>query len=98
MITHSVFFKLKHPEGSEQERRFLKKAMALRSISGVRNFECVREVSQNNGYTLGLTMQFEDRASYDFYTEHPDHNRFVETIWIPEVENFIEIDYVDYWP
>ena len=96
MITHSVFFNLKHSEGSVEEAAFFKKAAALRSIKSVRNFKCVREVSPKNEFKLGLVMEFEDEAGYSFYSEHPDHTAFVEAVWIPEVSDFIEIDYVDW--
>jgi quinol monooxygenase YgiN len=93
MITHSVYFNLKHSKDSAEEAAFLKKAIELNSISSVRHFKCVREVSPKNEYKFGLIMQFEDQTSYDFYNEHPDHKNFVENVWIPEVEDFIEIDY-----
>ena len=66
MITHSVFFILKHDEGSIDEAAFLKKAMELRSISTVRNFQCARQISLKNKYKLGLIMQFEDQAGMTF--------------------------------
>lgn len=93
MITHSVYFRLKHAEGSPEERTFLEKAEALKSISTVRNFQCVREISPKNNFRLGLTMQFEDREAYRHYNDHPDHRAFVEQVWIPEVAEFLEIDY-----
>lgn len=96
MITHSVFFILKHDEGSIDEAAFLKKAMELRSISTVRNFQCARQISLKNKYKLGLIMQFEDQAGYDFYSEHPDHKNFVENVWLREVEDFLEIDYEEW--
>lgn len=95
MITHSVFFKLKHAEGSPEEKAFLEKARALKRISTVRNFKCVREVSPKNNFHFGLIMQFDDRAGYDHYNNHPDHKAFVEQVWIPEVAEFMEIDYPD---
>lgn len=95
MITHSVFFNLKHAEGSAEEAAFLEKAKELSSISSVMKLEYVREVSPKNEYDFGLIMQFKDQSGYNFYNEHPDHKDFVENTWIPEVEDFIEIDYVN---
>jgi len=34
-----------------------------------------------------------DAAAYAAYNEHPDHVRFVQERWIPEVGDFLEIDY-----
>lgn len=93
MITHSVYFRLKHAEDSPEEKAFLEKADALKSISTVRNLQCVREISPKNNYRFGLTMQFEDRDAYRHYNDHPDHQAFVEQVWIPEVAEFLEIDY-----
>ena len=39
-------------------------------------------------------MEFRDQAAYDAYSSHPDHNRFVQERWLPEVREFLEIDYV----
>lgn len=40
-------------------------------------------------------MYFESRAEYDAYNEHPDHLAFVNDVWLPNVPDFIELDYVD---
>ena len=39
-------------------------------------------------------MEFADQSAYDRYNFHPDHVRFVEERWIPEVESFLEADFV----
>jgi Stress responsive A/B Barrel Domain len=93
-IRHTVAFTLKHPEGSEEERRFLDTAAkTLAPIPGVGAFELTREVSPKNGYRFGISMEFADRDSYEGYNEHPDHVQFVEERWLSEVEDFLEIDY-----
>lgn len=97
MIRHTVVFRLRHPDGSVAERAFLDTGhRVLSAIPGVRNFECLREVSHKNGFTFGFSMEFADQAAYDAYSSHPDHNRFVEERWVTEVEEFLEIDYVPY--
>lgn len=97
MIRHTVAFRLRHPEGSAAERAFLDAGhQVLTSIPGVRNFERLREVSRKNGFTFGFSMEFADQRAYDAYSNHPDHNRFVEERWKKEVEEFMEIDYVPY--
>lgn len=94
MITHTVFFKLRHAPGSAQEQRFLELALGLGRIAGVRNLECVRQVGRKNAFTWGLLMDFATQADYDRYNAHPDHVAFVEGHWLPEVESFLELDYV----
>ena len=97
MIKHTVFFKLKHPAGSTAEARFLDLAMKLGEIPEVRALECVKQVSKKNGFAWGLLMGFDDQGAYDRYNQHPDHVAFVANHWVPEVEMFLEIDYVGDW-
>ncbi|OOG73822.1 Dabb family protein [Algoriphagus sp. A40] len=94
MIRHSVVFKLIHSSGSPEEREFLDEAVKLKSVPGVMKFEVMKQISSKNPYNFGISMEFEDQKSYDFYTNHPDHIRFVQEIWIPNVEIFMEIDYL----
>ena len=92
-IRHTVSFTLPHAEGSEEEADFLAAAAGLAAIPGVEAFEILREVSPKNDYRFGISMEFADGAAYQAYNEHPEHVRFVESRWIPEVSSFLEIDY-----
>jgi Stress responsive A/B Barrel Domain len=38
-------------------------------------------------------MEFGGDAAYEAYNDHPDHVAFVQGRWIPEVSEFLEIDY-----
>ncbi len=96
MIRHTVAFRLKHAPGSAAEGDFLQAACELAKIEGVQEFECLRQTSVKNGFTFGLSMEFADEAAYAFYSEHPDHTAFVQQRWMPEVEEFMELDYVVY--
>ena len=92
-IRHTVAFTLAHQEGSEPERDFLEAAERLAAIPGVEAFELLAEVSPKNGYRFGISMEFADQATYDGYNGHPDHVRFVQERWLPEVSDFLELDY-----
>jgi hypothetical protein len=92
-IRHTVAFALRHPAGSEEEAAFLAAARARGGVTGVEAFEILREVSPKNGFRFGISMEFADEAAYAGYNEHPDHVAFVEGRWIPEVADFLEIDY-----
>jgi len=96
MIRHTVVFKLKHPAGSEPELDFLRSAQKLLEIPTVKNFECLRQISKKNSYDFGLSMEFESSDDYEIYNTHPLHVEFVQTRWIPEVTDFMEIDYKPY--
>ena len=93
MIRHTVVFKLKHPAGSKPELDFLRSTQKLLQIPTVKNFECLRQISEKNGYDFGLSMEFESFDDYATYNKHPLHVEFVQTRWIPEVTDFMEIDY-----
>jgi Stress responsive A/B Barrel Domain len=96
VITHSVFFTLKHPAGSTGEGLFLARAKsALAPIAGVRDFRQLRQTSPKNAFRFGLSMRFADHAAYDAYNNHPAHVAFVRDHWVPEVVAFLEIDHED---
>jgi hypothetical protein len=97
MIRHTVVFRLKHSKGSAEEKKFLETAQRMLStIPGVQQFERLAQTSQKNQYNFGFSMEFDDQKAYDAYNIHPDHVAFVQNIWIPEVAEFMEIDYVAY--
>ncbi len=96
MIRHTVVFKLEHSAGSKEERDFLQSAQKLAGIPVVKKFECLRQTSAKNSYDFGLSMEFDSMEDYQVYNGHPDHVKFVQTRWIPEVTDFMEIDYEPY--
>lgn len=99
MIRHTVVFRLRHEPSSPEEGAFLADAERhLAGIPGVQRFERLREVSPKNSFAFGLSMQFADAAAYEAYNRHPAHESFVRDRWVPEVADFLEIDYVDYEP
>ena len=98
MIQHTVVFRLVHTSGSAAETEFLKKAKALGELPNVVNLRVLKQVSKKNNYTFGLSMFFESESAYQAYNNHPDHIDFVNNVWLPEVAEFMEIDYVDMQP
>ena len=82
-----------HAAGSPEEADFLAAAARLAAIPGVEAFEILRETSPKNDYRFGISMEFAGPAAYAAYNEHPDHVRFVQERWLPEVADFLEIDY-----
>jgi len=98
MIRHTVVFSLKHKKDSAEEQAFFAAAKKLAAIPGVKKFEMLRQTSKKCGFEYGLSMEFADQATYDAYSSHPSHVAFVRDRWIPEVAEFMEIDYVIYQP
>jgi hypothetical protein len=93
MIRHTVVFTLKHEAGSPGEAAFLADARGLADIPGVGKFEQLRQISPKNNYRFGFSMEFADQAAYSGYNDHPFHVAFVRDRWVPEVADFLEIDY-----
>jgi len=93
MIRHTVVFKLNCSKDSPQEKEFLSAIAALSVIPGVYNFELLRQTSLKNDFDYGLSMEFESHMSYVDYSQHPGHDKFVQTYWVRYVEKFLEIDY-----
>lgn len=97
MIRHTVVFRLRHAPGSAAEAAFLRTARErLTPIPGVERFEVLRQTGGQSEWRFSLSMEFADGAAYRAYDEHPDHTGFVREHWIPEVEEFLELDFEPY--
>ena len=97
MIRHTVVFRLRHPEGSPAEADFLRTAREqLEASPGVERFEVLRQTGAQSSYRHSLSMEFADAAAYAAYNVHPSHTAFVQGRWIPEVEEFLELDFEPY--
>jgi hypothetical protein len=93
MILHTVAFRLKHESGSDAEADFLKAGGALAELAMVHNFKTYKQTSEKNDFDFGFSMEFATVADYQAYSEHPMHVDFVTNRWIPEVADFLELDY-----
>ena len=97
MIRHTVVFRLRHDAGSAAEADFLASAREqLTPIPGVERFEVLRQTGSQSNYRHSLSMEFADAATYSAYNDHPAHQEFVQGRWIPEVEEFLELDFEAY--
>jgi hypothetical protein len=94
MIRHTVVFRLRHAAGSAAESDFLRTARErLTPIPGVSRFEVLRQTGQQSEYRFSLSMEFAEADAYAGYNEHPSHTAFVRERWVPEVEEFLELDF-----
>jgi hypothetical protein len=91
MIQHTVAFRL---NDEADTAAFLGKARELAVIEGVVDFQVLRQVGAKNDFTHALSMFFDSQEHYDGYNSHPDHLAFVADVWVPNVAEFIELDYV----
>ncbi len=92
-IRHTVSFTLRHAAGSPEESSFVDAARRLEAIDGVEAFELLRQVGTKSDFRFGISMEFANQGAYDGYNEHPEHVRFVSERWVPEVSDFLELDY-----
>ncbi len=54
----------------------------------------MHQVGTKADFDFGFSMRFADQAAYDGYNSDPVHVAFVQERWLPEVEAFVELDYV----
>lgn len=94
MIRHTVVFNLKWKEDSVETKSFFQKSLLLAGIRSVENFEMLKQVSDKNKFSYGFSMEFADQKAYDYYNLHPEHVKYVKEIWVPNVTDFMEIDYI----
>lgn len=90
-IQHTVVLRL---NGGADADDFLARAGALARIPGVIDFEILRQVGTKSDFTHGLSMYFVDQSAYDGYLDHPEHVAFVTEAWLPNVADFLELDFV----
>ncbi len=92
-IRHMVVFKLKHAKGSAEEAKFLQDSEeVLGAIPFVQHYAQCVEVSPKNGFDYVFSFEFANNEDYQSYNVHPDHVKYVQERWLPEVADFMEID------
>lgn len=96
MIRHSVILKLKETISHESKKAFFDAVDKLKEIPDVKTFEVLNQISPKNKFEYGISMEFENQEQYDTYSNHSAHLDFIQNFWIPNVEDFLEIDYTLY--
>ncbi len=94
MIRHSVILKFKPELGDENKVAFLEAAAKLNKIPHVKNLEVLKQISPKNDFEYGISMEFENDIHYKIYSNHSDHQQFIQNFWIPYVSDFLEIDFI----
>jgi len=94
MIRHSVILKLKSDIDTETKQAFFAAVDKLADIPDVQKFEVLKQISPKNKFEYGISMEFDTQEQYDSYSNHPQHQVFIQNFWIKAVEDFLEIDYV----
>ncbi len=93
MIRHSVILKLKAHLSPAEKSDFFVASRKLALIPNVQKFEMLNQTSPKNNFQYGISMEFNNKEQYDNYSNHPDHQAFIQNFWLKSVEDFLEIDY-----
>lgn len=93
MIRHSVILKLKPELSSSEKQAFFEAVDNLATIPDVQKFEVLKQTSSKNKFEYGISMEFANQVQYDFYSNHAQHQAFIQNFWLKSVEDFLEIDY-----
>ena len=95
MINHTVSFKLKHPAGSPAEKEFLDYSVkVLAPIEGVHDFKVLRQIGKKCAFDFCFSMNFDTQADYDTYSACATHRDYVRDIWLKQVSDFLEQDFM----
>ncbi|MGO9272980.1 MAG: Dabb family protein [Terriglobia bacterium] len=95
MICHVVLYRMKLGFTEADEVRLIDEAQRrLPLLPGVKNLRAGKNIkSAENGYSVALTMDFEDDAALEAYRVHPDHQFFVRQIAGPLVSEIWRYDF-----
>jgi hypothetical protein len=79
VVEHMVIFKFGSETTEEQLQNCAKQAIELKShIDGIVDIAAgVNFSDRSQGFQLGLTVRFTDRAALEAYTPHPKHQELV---------------------
>jgi len=91
-IRHLALINLKHEKDSPRAKEFLE--AAKRDLGGVPS---VREYMQNvtppKGWQYGLLLEFDCEEDLEAYENHPLNQKFTEEYWIPDVLDYMDINF-----
>ena len=96
MLTHIVCWKYKKETTPEQIETHLRKLRSLPDvIPNILSFNVGRDILHlERSFDTGLVAIYPDRASLDFYTEHPDHKE-VAAIGKEIAEKVVSVDFLN---
>ncbi|MES1225709.1 MAG: Dabb family protein [Bacteroidota bacterium] len=93
MIKHTVTFKFKDSITTSEKEIFFKALANLKSILGVQKFEILNRVYKDNNSEYAIFMEFENKETYQAYTQNEVHLDFIKNYWLKFVETFKEMDF-----
>jgi hypothetical protein len=95
VICHVVFYRMKPGTTEADERRLIEMArQTLPRVRGVRNLRAGKCLAgSEKGYSVALVMDFEDAAALEAYRVDAGHQKFVNEIAGPLVQEIWRFDF-----
>lgn len=95
MVEHIVLFKFKADASTEAVRHIQERLASLKSqIPGIVDLTVGENFCERNqGFTHGIVVRFDNRASLEAYLPHPSHQAVVQETIRPILEDLISVDY-----
>jgi hypothetical protein len=95
MVEHIVIIKFSPTTTNEQKEELISKTLYLKSvIPGIVEIQQGLNFSnRSQGYEVGLSVRFKDRASLENYGPHPAHQEIVAYLKEIGMENSIIVDF-----
>lgn len=95
MVEHIVLIKFSPETTKEQKEELIRRTLQLKTmIPGIMDIQQGFNFSnRSQGYEIGLTVRFEDKASLDNYGPHPAHQEIVNYLKEIGMEDSIIVDF-----
>jgi hypothetical protein len=95
MVEHIVLIKFSPETTKEQKEELIRRTLRLKNvIPGIMDIQQGFNFSnRSQGYDIGLTVRFEDKASLDNYGPHPAHQEIVTYLKEIGMEDSIIVDF-----
>lgn len=94
MVEHIVLVKLRQAT-DEQIDELIRRTLALKNcIPGLLDIQQGKNfASRSQGYEIGMTARFEDRAALEAYLPHPMHQEILTYLKEIGLEDLIVVDF-----
>jgi hypothetical protein len=95
MVEHIVLIKFSPKTTNEQKEELINRTLQLKNmIPGILDIQQGLNFSnRSEGYEVGLTVRFKDRASLENYGPHPAHQEIVSYLKEIGLEDSIIVDF-----
>lgn len=98
-VVHVVFVWLKDPGNDEHADRIIRATHRLSDIPGVRAVKVGRVMHSErpiveDGYDVGLYLEFDNREDMEAYLVHPIHQKAVNEVFKPLAARYLAYDFL----